>query len=328
MQVRICALSVFLFSLNLHSGSTTVSLKQSTHWYQFEPGSFLLDSSGNGNTLTASTVAPTVATSGCAVGGGCASLSNNGLTGNDASAQYFAIPTIDFGEYSSTGISISVWFKVSSYQQGMRLWDFNNGADGLDTFYLSFGGPNILQGKESVANVVLDTTCYPSLSTTRTWRHAVMSVTTDGVFRHYLDGLFLGQGQVGLPSGTRNGDYNFIGRSSTAADYVIDGEVDDLRIYADVLQLTDVVELWRMGQSLQLTHHYAFETAAMTVDSSGSGNTLVAVNNPTYLTSGCKVGNGCAFLDNAGLKARTTNSHFRVPALNFAEYADDGISFR
>eukprot|EP00961_Rhodomonas_salina_P224306 3032723-Rhodomonas_salina.1 len=59
-----------------------------------------------------------------------------------------------------------------------------------------------------------------------------------------------------------------IGKPAWAASSpTLDAAVDDLRMYADVLQETDVLELFREGQSLTISHWYEFETAAMTDDS-------------------------------------------------------------
>eukprot|EP00961_Rhodomonas_salina_P023755 319191-Rhodomonas_salina.1 len=119
----------------------------------------------------------------------------------------------------------------------------------------------------------------------------------------------------------------YIGKSSLAASPMLDATVDDFRIYADVLQETEVVELLREGQSLTLTHWYEFETANMTADSSGRGNTLIASNIPTHTTSRCKVGAGCAFLDNSGPASLSTNAYFSVPEMD-SSHIDSGISFR
>eukprot|EP00961_Rhodomonas_salina_P255850 3457556-Rhodomonas_salina.1 len=106
MQSRTCALSVLLFSLQLHCGSAAISSKTLTHWYPFEPGSFWLDFSGNANILTSSE-SPDETIGACAVGRGCATLANSGLAGNSPSHQYLTLPDIDFGSYGSTGLSIS-----------------------------------------------------------------------------------------------------------------------------------------------------------------------------------------------------------------------------
>eukprot|EP00961_Rhodomonas_salina_P084826 1139346-Rhodomonas_salina.1 len=119
---------------------------------------------------------------------------------------------------------------------------------------------------------------------------------------------------------------NFIGRASSGAGSVLDGMVDDIRIYADVLQETDVVELFREGNTLQLTHHYEFDTPALTADSSGNGKTLTAFNSPTWTTGGCAVGSGCVLLDNSGLSSQASNSYFNVPVFDWSAYTETGVS--
>eukprot|EP00961_Rhodomonas_salina_P159428 2146963-Rhodomonas_salina.2 len=74
-----------------------------------------------------------------------------------------------------------------------------------------------------------------------------------------------------------------------------------------------------------LTHHYEFEAANFVGDTSGNGNTLTAVNNPTSETA-CAIG-GCARLDQTGVSnSGGAVQHFVLPSIDFSAYVTTGVS--
>eukprot|EP00961_Rhodomonas_salina_P023756 319191-Rhodomonas_salina.2 len=169
MELRIGAQWVLLLLLNLRSSTAGISSKTLTHWYRFdsENGSFLLDSSGNRNTLR-SAGSPEESSSGCAVGSGCATLANTGFNGSSAAQQYLMLPDMDFRRYGSTGISISAWYRLSSWAAGARFFGFQDG-EGIDAFGIGITNANLVRVE------AIDYSVSPTLGTP-TWHVSAVAM--------------------------------------------------------------------------------------------------------------------------------------------------------
>eukprot|EP00961_Rhodomonas_salina_P177914 2399165-Rhodomonas_salina.1 len=217
------------------------------------------------NTLT-SPNPPTSEATGCAIGG-CARFTQTSGQRN-SNSQHFKMPAIDFSQYATTGVSISLWFKSPVAPNGpVWLYDFSNGYL-VDHFFCILDSSNTQPvyhsgriGQKNSFDAEAFFSPVPAISTTDLWRHYVWVLKADGGWEGYMDGVnFMTLAAPGLFFNTATPlTDNWIGSTAwnTNTANGFEGWIDDFRIYAATLTHDEVIDLYRaVVPAPPLTHHY------------------------------------------------------------------------
>jgi hypothetical protein len=227
-------------------------------WYKFDGAGCTTDASGNGFTLTFSSLASgtlgvcgsTFVKRGNAAGSMTASSKQHFRIAS-TTADAMALPGIQ----TSTGITFAFWARTtSSSDVWARLVDLSV-SDTVDSntnmaYFLVFRYNN-LRLVFQIASV-LYTTAYDIIDSN--WHYYVWSISTTGDWTIWIDNVKVvcptGCGTsktANMPatSGTRKYVYN-LGRSDTngGTDF-LDGNIDDFRVYRTVLTDTQVSQLYQ-----------------------------------------------------------------------------------
>ncbi|MCV9389328.1 LamG-like jellyroll fold domain-containing protein [Reichenbachiella ulvae] len=176
---------------------------------------------------------------------------------SNASSAY----TFDGGDYivvdgnsafdvgTSTDFSFSGWFKSSNAAQSV-LFDKSNGATGYLTLLLSDGSLQFFMVQDGVGNA--------SLTTSRTgmndghWHHYAISIDRDNGINIYIDGM-LSEQSTTLSNGINPDTIEdlLIGVASDAGNTNLNnffiGDLDDIRIYSDLITPTQASNLYQQG---------------------------------------------------------------------------------
>jgi hypothetical protein len=189
-------------------------------WYTFDEdgGSSAADASGNGRTATLVNGPPRSA----------------GVLGNavrlDGASQHVSLPAGMF--WNMYDFTVAAWVKLRSTGGTPHVFDFGTGpavnmyltpqsAANTVRFAITTGGPTREQRIDGVAPLPLDR-----------WTHvAVTKSALVGTL--YVDGVQVGQNtNLGLyPARLGNTPNNWLGRSQSAADAYLDGQLDDVRVF-------------------------------------------------------------------------------------------------
>lgn len=298
--VTACAAWIVLAAATPQLYATTIA------WWRFEPGNFLADSSGNGNTLTTLTGTPVVE-----VGDVGGAPGSRGSAYFDGSSILKTLGNLNLSPYQE--IQVSWWMKVqdtATMEPVEHSSSFNNNAGGLvvnvnNTLQSGIAG---LRGSTPAFNYNVDS--YPNAVPDAqhpdgVWEKVAVvynlaSADAANVVRVYKNGVLLpDQPYPGLQSTTlapfRN-DVLYVGGRGLGPAYQFKGNIDDLKIEA-LPTSTGPIAYWR------------FEPGAETVDSSGNGNTLTnfgAVSS-SDVAAGAASGGSMSF-DGSNDYMRTTGS--------------------
>lgn len=230
-------------------------LAKAVAYYRFESGALTTDSSGNGNTLTNIN---SVSEGTGKYGGGL---------DVDGSTKYMEMPSAVVGSGAHT---ICFCIKPDNLASNAYvLTDYDSGS--------STGLGIIIDSSERIGvgvNGGTNTLQSPTLPTSE-FSH-VGIVINGSNSRLYINGKVVAKGT--LASMSNNGNKLRINGRWTAPDSgtAISGtfELDDLAIFDEALTEAEIVSI--CDQTLEA--YYRFESGALTIDSSGKGNTLTNVN--------------------------------------------------
>ncbi|HSV14602.1 MAG TPA: LamG-like jellyroll fold domain-containing protein, partial [Tepidisphaeraceae bacterium] len=203
-------------------------------------GSIAADESGNGwnGTLANS---PTWTSAGKVNGG--LTLANVSVASNSTSAQTVSLPSgIVAGQ---TSFTIAAWVNLSTSATWMRLFDFGTGTNNYMFLSVNRGTSNQPRFAILAAGNATEEGINSNISVnTGVWTHLAVTYSNN-LGTLYVNGFFAGSnaGMAWSPSTLGTTTQNYIGRSQWAADPVLNGTVDDFRIYAHALTATEVKAL-------------------------------------------------------------------------------------
>jgi len=204
-------------------------------WYKFDNSitNMLIDSSGNGYNLTNSN----------AIFDNTNKIKGDGSVSYTATTQYLSISNTNIPFYNlqiSTGISISLWYKVSSSTNYGELFRFN-----------ATNGNNLMLRRRETSTNSLDFAMWinngyaDSILTltnvnyfNNTWNHIVWSISTTGAWSIYINNV---NQNINI---TRSFQIGHNTQSTTNFGNGIIGNLDDFRIYSKVLTQQEINELY------------------------------------------------------------------------------------
>ena len=214
-------------------------------WYKFDDSSsqMLLNSSGNGYNLTNNGTTFDIVNF---VKG------NGSVSFNHSLSQYLSIPSINlFSIQSVNGISFCLWFRMNTTNTGNypRLFDFSSGNTSVprwilisrhvtnNTLNFDIANSTNSSGNRVTTNSYID----------GNWHHIVWTINNTGSWVIYIDGI-IAPFTATLPTNINIENISFtsnsIGKSLYSSDGYLSGNIDDFRIYNQVLNISQVQELY------------------------------------------------------------------------------------
>ena len=163
--------------------------------------------------------------------GGASGYLNEGGIFNGSSSK---VDITGFSNFGSTGVSISAWVNVNDFSTGptiLNLYSNNSivfGTNSSGNFFRSGQGTTVTS---------------TSAMSTNTWHNVVLTADTSGNVSLYLDGSAAGTGSSGTAMYNDNNQSDLIGAYGTI-DQPMDGRIDEVRIYSDVLTATEVGHIY------------------------------------------------------------------------------------
>jgi hypothetical protein len=204
-------------------------------WYRFDEssGTSAVDSSGNPSGGPAALVGAATFVAG---------KKTNALK-LDGTSGYAKLPS---GLLSNVkDFTVALWVNLAANTQWSRIFDFGSGtgsymfltprssAGGL-RFAITTGGA----GAEQQINA-------STPLATGAWKHVAVTLT-GGTGMVYVDGVEVGRASITVnPSSLGGTAGTFIGKSQYAGDPLLDGQIDELRIYSRALAAVDVRSLFQ-----------------------------------------------------------------------------------
>ena len=175
-----------------------------------------------------------------AVSNNGATIDNNGKIGKcysfNGSSNYITIPSLEVPE----NFSISIWGKWNSLNFWSRLVDFGSLASGKGYGFLIGNNRTTSDmffayecGNGSV-NVNIGTI------TINTWYHIVLTFQSTDI-KAYLNGNLITTITSASPVGGHTLNYNYLGKSNWSADALLNGSLNDFRIYDHCLSAKEVI---------------------------------------------------------------------------------------
>ena len=246
-------------------------------YYKFDSANPLADSSGNGNTLQGS--------QGVTFANGCASF--NGTASDVRTAN-----TLDLSAYKDVTVECFVRKHAGMPSAGMIAELTQSGWNIPGGFYMT------VNGNDSNPGLVSGVFCFASGSNYRCgdspayaanagWHHVALVKDSSNVgnascISLYVDGVrvtsYWGEGEV---SGNfLANDYLYIGSRANGGIY-LDGDVDDVRITANVLQPWQFLRT-RTGSLDDVIAYWPFKSSKMLEDATGNGNVLTGSGVTVY----------------------------------------------
>lgn len=170
---------------------------------------------------------------------------NNGGYDFNGSNAYISMPA-GFADFTTTGLTISVWAAPDTSSSWARFVDFGNGAPNNNIIFARNGTST--QPYYSIHNGTAASVGYGAGTITNSaWRLYTMTQSTTGVVTIYINGVSQGSSSaIVLPNNVTR-TLNYIGRSNFGTDSYYDGKMDDLRIYRRALTGTEISTLYTRG---------------------------------------------------------------------------------
>jgi hypothetical protein len=208
---------------------TIVNTKRALYQANSTTGNTLTDSSGqnrNGTTSGAHTWSAGVAGNAINLTGGFVNLPDGIVSGVN-----------DF--------TIATWVKVSNLANWARIFDFGNNTDSWMFLTPSAGGTNALRFSIKTAGNAAQELDGPAINA-NTWTHVAVTLLGD-VATMYVNGVAVATNPAVTyrPAGLGNTTENFIGDSQYPADPLLQGSIDDFRIYTRSLGANEIAQLVR-----------------------------------------------------------------------------------
>jgi len=156
------------------------------------------------------------------------------LNGTDASV------TLPAGTASADEITISTWYYANTTTTWQRLLDVGAGTDAYMFITPRSGGTAKL--RFAIKNGGAEQTLNVNPPATGTWHHVAVTLG-GGTGRLYLNGALVDTQPITIKPSDFPHLVNYVGRSQFAADPLFNGRVDELQIYHQVLDATQVAAL-------------------------------------------------------------------------------------
>lgn len=141
-------------------------------------------------------------------------------------------------------VTISAWFKpATSQQNSLVFYEGQSSSNGWGIIVYS-GDPGVKGDKCKVllGNVSKDVVNSNYSLPTGYWSHIVL--TKEGkLFRLYANGVFIHSGE-GVPNVFTSGKLSFGGNTNSAGTFVLNGDMDDTRVYSRILSDSDIMALY------------------------------------------------------------------------------------
>ena len=185
-------------------------------------------------------------------GGGPITLSGGasfaaGRTGRalslDGSSGYAALPAGLLGNVGD--VTVAVWVNLTTVAPWSRIFDFGSGTQ-TNMFLTPQSGAGTLRfaittngaGAEEIINA-------PAALPTGAWKHVVVTIG-GGTGILYVDGVEQSRAAVTLgPSALGPTAATYLGKSQYSSDPLLDGKIDELRIYSRALSASEVRTLFQ-----------------------------------------------------------------------------------
>ena len=203
-------------------------------WYRFDEagGTSAADSSGN------PAGGPATLSGGASFGAG----RRNNAVRLDGASGHVRLPSGLLGNVGD--FTVAAWVNLAASTQWSRIFDFGSGTGsymfltprssaGGARFAITTGGAGAEQRISASSPLA-----------TGAWKHVAVTVAgSAGIL--YVDGSEVARSSITLrPSSLGGTSQTFIGRSQYSADPYLNGQVDELRIYARALNATEVRSLF------------------------------------------------------------------------------------
>jgi hypothetical protein len=326
---------VIIQNTTLNTSDTISTISQSLNsdliaWYQFNDTSsnMLLDSSPNGLHLTAYNT-PVFSNTDYKRGNGSIQF-----TGNN----YVKLPSYNFN--TGSNITISFWYKMEGTNQTESIFRFYNGTNRtieIDKSHSSwfYRYLRFMVGGSAIWIDTIDDNM---------WHHFVWVIMANGgtslIYKNNV--LIASQNLPAIP--------NLLSDNNIISYNGFKGKIDDFRIYNKQLTTNNIAYLYydisynnlynatiNNNISIDTTTNYLYtdtsnilfwykfdnSTTDMLLDSSPNNLHLTSYNNPTFITSNYKKGNGTiSFVKNNNLSPYLT-----IPSLNFSTIQSLSICF-
>lgn len=149
-------------------------------------------------------------------------------------------------------ISFSIWGNWSEFRSWSRLFDFSEAQEGAGYAIMSAnaGRQNKLAtcGRREGGASLPDQNNVATLEL-NTWYHIVVTINGT-ICKTYVNGELVNTFELGGEVGMAPFNYNYLGKSNWAADYLFSGKMSDFRVYATTLTEADVKELYQTSASI------------------------------------------------------------------------------
>lgn len=245
-SIVVCALVVLsFFNINIGASEQTSLLDGLTYYYSFDDSSNVgKDDSGNGNDLIELDD----------IGGGNENKISD-VFGNYASfdgfMNYAQVPDGIF-ETNNKDITISFWVYVKEFIDFTRFFDFGAG----DMYFAAIAYPMSVEGSENdgrIEAVITRTgwigsdfsSAYNDAATMKsnTWQHITVTIK-DMNMTVYVDGVEAASCENKFEVGEiEESEQNYLGKSRYGQDPILNGYMDDFRIYSRALSTDEIAEL-------------------------------------------------------------------------------------
>lgn len=158
-----------------------------------------------------------------------------GVSGKFGSAAIFngsssKIDITGFSNFGSSGVSISAWVNVNDFSTSPTI--LNLYSNNSIVFGINSSGNFFRSGQGT-------TVTSTSAMSTNTWHNVVLTADTSGNVSLYLDGSAAGTGNSTTAMYNDTNQSDLIGAYGTISQ-PMDGRIDEVRIYSDVLTSTEV----------------------------------------------------------------------------------------
>jgi hypothetical protein len=151
-----------------------------------------------------------------------------------------------FADFTTTGLTISVWAYPDTSPSWARFIDFGNGAPS-NNFFFGRNGTSTQPIYSTYNGTGAGGNYGTGAITNSTWQLYTVTHSTTGIVTIYINGVPQGSsGVVFIPNNVTR-TLNYVGRSNFATDAYYDGKMDDLRIYRRALNSTEISTLYTRG---------------------------------------------------------------------------------
>lgn len=166
----------------------------------------------------------------------------------DGVDDYVALPA-GFDDFSS-GLSLSLWARPTSYGAWARFFDFGNGS-ASDNILFARGNTS----SQFVLEIYLGNgggaVWSPAVLENNVWQMLTATVDPAGNVVLYKNGVVVGTGATNIPAVLTRGS-NFIGRSNWPQwDAPYAGWMDDLRLYDYALTAQEVADIYLLNAGVE-----------------------------------------------------------------------------